>query len=384
MNLRARYRTLLTALDPQSPASAAEVYTPPPADTAGRVARMMELAPTTSHLLCGDIGSGKSTQLHHALTALSVDPELLVVAGDAAQHHDLRTFTADGLVALVGLLIGAASALPPDDADIARLRELAYNSWERREFVDWPDFDPDGVIAREPPLVQPDTAPPELDQVVSRIASRAAASRGATSAIVLLDGLDRVSDPAALNAAAQGVRRLRALGVGLVATASGAVARAAPSAFTDAFDEVHLQPVIDPTTPEGQSWFDELLRRRDPVGLLSAAAREALAANAGGALRDLISLTRNAVDAAWLEGATKVTASHVEAGRLKLADRLARGLSDEQLTMLRDAAAAGTAARMGATAEHLLRTGRLIEVTWPHPAVRVHPALVPLLKRRAA
>jgi hypothetical protein len=195
--------------------------------------------------------------------------------------------------------------------------------------------------------------------------------------VVIFDGLDRLPSPDRFWAVVdQDFRALRQMRVGVMAAAPQSVLYGQGRAVSEHFDRVHQIRALSPD-PEADGYLKSVLAHRGGTDLLGQEVIELICKGSGGVLRDLITLARDAGEAAYIEGAEQILAGHAIAAIKQLGGSYLRGLGPDQIGILwRLKKERSFDVAAGPNIE-LLVTGRVLE--YSATDFRVHPALEPLL-----
>lgn len=397
-----KFRGYMARLNPAgSPLQAVRegLYVPRPGrTTAEEIAGRLELDPSSSHLVVGGIGSGKTTQLIVACDRLAALPDTHAEYVDVAEQHDLEQLKPGVLIILAGLalsqLFDGPSIHKPSGA-IRQFRRWAHGEWERLEIVpdeysEWDPSDDDPPSGREYELIhhKPLLVPPEvpIDDAVTHMAAYLGmickALRPRFPHLVLLfDSLDRLTDPDAFAAVVeQDARAIRQAGVGLVLVGPLGSMYGAHRSITDHFQHFYPQLAVDVRgDAAGRTFLVDLLRKRAPADLLPDASAARLAHWSGGVLRDLVALARSAGEEAYLRGADRIEEEHVDAAADAFGRQLIFGLNATELDVLQRVASKGGFVQTSDQDVALLVTRRVLEYPTSTPRFAVHPTLKPLL-----
>lgn len=123
------------------------LYVPKPGRSmADEVAARLELDPTSSHLIIGGIGSGKTTQLMVARDRLNQLPDMRAEYIDVSKTHDISRMNPGTLILVAGLAVGRRLERTDDKVALAakeQFRRWAYGHQERVPVYDEPlqDYD---------------------------------------------------------------------------------------------------------------------------------------------------------------------------------------------------------------------------------------------------
>jgi hypothetical protein len=397
-----RFRSYMARLNPAGSALKAVrdgLYVPRPGRSAAdEIAARLELDPTSSHLIVGGIGSGKTTQLLITRDRLAELPDTHAEYIDVADMHDLTQLRPGILIVLAGLALSRLVEKPKDNATRSALRQ--FRRWADGELEqievdprdhgwepDEPDYDHDGplyeVIEHKPLLVPPEKP---IDASVQHKASllshlRTAASVRAPHVVLLFDSLDRLSEPSVFAAVVEeDVRAIQRTGVGLALVGPLASMYGSHRSVTDHFQHFYLHGAVDVRSDAaGRAFVVDLLRHRASADLLPDTSAARLAEWSGGVLRDLIALARAAGEEAYMRGAERVEEEHVNTAADAFGRQLVFGLGASEIEVLRRVAAKGNFVQTSDRDVALLVTRRILEYPSGHPRFAVHPTVVPLL-----
>ncbi len=394
----ARFRALTARLNPAAnPLDAIReglVVPHPMRATADEIAARLELDPTSSHLLVGGIGSGKTTQLLLACERLRAAGDVRAEYIDVSAHHDLGQLKPGTLIVIAGLALSPGAGKSASDA-IRQARSAflrwaqGYTRWVDVPQPDWSDEDGsddtgDLYPVHEPPLLSSPEAPLE-DSVVEKLQmllTLAGELQPAKEHLVLLfDALDRVSDlDAFAGLVEQDVRALMTAGIGVVLAGPLRTMFGSHRPIVDRFRHYYAETPVDvQRSPEARGFIHRILEKRDPEGMITEAARDKVAEWSGGVLRDVITLARGSVERAYLTGADDVAIPHVDAAADAFGRQLIFGLTSEEVALLQRARKTGTFVPTTEGELSLLVTRRVLEHAGVPAHFVVHPTLAPLL-----
>lgn len=324
------------------------LYVPRPGrSTADEVTARLSLSPTSSHLIIGGIGSGKTTQLLVACDRLNQLADTRAVYVDVSLVHDLSHMAPGTLIVAGGM---AAGNLLERGDDKKLIDWTVSNKAQRLSVIR------DGLRARYPNLV------------------------------LVFDSLDRLPDPAAFaTAVEQDVRAIQNAGIGVVLIGPLRSMFGPHRTVTDHFQHFYPLPVVDVQRDErGRAFLVEVLRRRAPEDLLPDAACARLAEFSGGVLRDLLALACAVVEEAFMRDAEHVEAEHVDVVADAFGRQLIFGLSPKEIEALQRVRQKGTFVPTSDDYIALLMTRRILEYRTEASRFSVHPTLEPLLGQMSA
>lgn len=396
-----RFRTYFERLDPDSRPSALlseDRYAEPPGRAVGeQLASRLKLAPSSSHLVTGPAGTGKTTQLYRAAEALRSAGDTRAVYVDVSRKHDLDQDVAGVLVVLAGLELAKLVGKHADD-EVQAARE-SFRRWAHghREFIPedpgdheyeydddpGPDEEPGywheyrGVIA--PPL--PPLSLDSKERVEALKTLKKALPDGIRHFAILFDSLDRLDDVEAFRKAAiDDVRALKQAGIGVAVVSPMRLLYGPNRPVVDIFDQVHIVPAFDVTQgPEGREFLVRVLAKRTDESIVGPEEREQLVDASGGLLRDLLQLTRSAVEEAFVAGTDAVAPDHVARAVDAFGRTMMYGLGQKEIDTLDTLRRRGVFVPTDDDIIALLVSRRVIEYQGTTKRYAVHPAIAPLL-----
>lgn len=369
------------------------------------LAARADLEPGSQQLLVGGTGSGKTTELLMAEKWLERAGQTLSLYIDISSETDLSGLNSGALLAGFGLHLARAfeaknfekSLGAADKRELKNARHeiegFAFGTtksfWVEDRYGPEPPDDYDDrsncepghyVMERVPGKLQPPI--PALQRDIQDIQDPLKAFVTAVQArsldiVVIFDGLDRIPSPDRFWAVVdQDFRALRQVRVGVMAAAPQSVLYGQGRAVSAHFDRVHQIRALS-SEPEDAGHLKSVITQRGGTELLGEDEVEIICDSSGGVLRDLITLARDAGEAAYIEGAEEIQLLHVIAAIKQLGESYLRGLGPEQIGILRRLKREHSFDVAASLNIELLVTGRVLE--YSATDFRVHPALEPLL-----
>jgi hypothetical protein len=404
---RERFREYMARLRPaENPARAiAEgLYVRRPSGSAvDEIITRLELEPSSAHLVVGGIGSGKTTQLLVTEGELNQVEDIRAVYIDVSEIHDISKMKPGVLVVVAGVVLaGLLDESKKDTASQSARKAMlkfahGYVDWvqgpdDSDSEKDWLERDPDKgeYVRREQP---PFLAPPRREQLLPEVEHASDLLRAVWEPlkavkphlVLLFDSLDRLTDMDAFGKVVeQDVEALRKLGIGVVlAGPLRAMYGAHRLVITEHFQEnFYPQMAVDVTRDEqGRGFLIDVLHKRVPLEILPDEACSPLVEACGGVLRDLISLTRAAVEGAFRAGSQRVEASHVETAARAFGGRFLFGLRKQEIDTLLRLQKTGIFTGSSDDELSLVTTQRILVYAAEGGGTRyaIHPTLLPLL-----
>jgi len=378
-----RFRAARAKLDPAGdPAHAMErFYVDSPRSLSSRIAAELAIAPASSHLLVGGVGSGKSTELLATQHRLASTPDIAALYVDVTKQHDIAKMTPGAVIAQVGL--GLADQLEPlgPSPHIASARDVAHGTWKNRDFngnSDASDYEyvPGVLVSPEQVATNVERARGPLEGLLQAIRLRA------RHVMVLLDGLDRIADLGAFEQLVDhDVKALRALGVGVVLVGPLRALYGLDRVLVQRFDSFHYQPWIDVTRDRGGHDFLAGVLTTRAAEAFDPPAIEPLVAGSGGVLRDLLSLAQSALVEAYMNGAERAGSHEVDDAIESFGRKHLQGLRPGELEVLQRVRTRGSFVQTSEDDLALLMTRRVLEYrAGNQPRYAVHPTIEGLLR----
>jgi hypothetical protein len=385
----ARFRELRARLDPSGdPAAAmAELYVEGPGSVSARIAAELSLAPRSSHLLIGGVGSGKTTQLlaTHELVWQVHDVRALYI--DVSKRHDIAKMAPGVVVVQVGLeLASDLNPTPQTEPFTKRLREIAHGYFEP-----WvPDYEDDDREQGDMVpglLVPPEQIAANVQQALQPLEGLLGVLRDKSEhLIVMLDGLDRMTDMQAFEQIViHDVKALTSAGVGVVIVGPLRALYGIDRTVTERFDSLHYQPWIDVRqVPSGRVFLSEVLRKRVPAAAFSDPGIDEIVLASGGVLRDVLTLAQSACVEAYLNGSDRVDLAEVDRAIDTFGRKHLQGLRPAELEVLQRVRTKGSFVQTSEDDLALLMTRRVLEYrNQNQPRYAVHPTIEKLLQELA-
>ncbi|HET7505408.1 MAG TPA: hypothetical protein VFK02_30520 [Kofleriaceae bacterium] len=360
-----------------------DFYIDRPRSVSARIAAQIELAPASSYLLVGGVGSGKTTELLAAERRIAGRTDVTTLYVDISKQHDIGKMAPGVVVAQVGLALADELQRGGISTDyIQRARDVAFGYSE-----DWDPYNGQSDGEYIPGILTVPDEPPEsvrrarvpfeglLKEVRTRI----------QNLVVLLDGLDRMTDLQAFEQLViHDIKVLTSLGVGVVLVGPLRTMYGLDRVVADRFDDFHYQPWIDVIQdPAGRDFLSAVLTKRameafDPPGI------DALVDASGGVMRDLLSLAQTALVETYMDGGERVGSHEVDDAVAAFGRKHLQGLRPSELKVLQRVRTDGVFVETSEDDLALLMTRRVLEYRVQNqPRYAVHPTIEGLLRRLA-
>jgi hypothetical protein len=397
MNLLETYRNAVRSFepsaDPREALERGEVVFPVPHTELAQLPARVALRPDRAFVVAGGIGTGKSTALLLVQEEVNRTPDVRAVYVDVFTLADLERFEAGTLETLAALAL-ARTLVAKDDPVHKSLRSVAYARYELQAaspiasiaemIANLPKFDvglplveqrPQSVrrggVLKPPSASDPSEGP--LDLVSEHLPTN-------VRLVLLLDGLDRVSDGSGyLSMLERGLPALARRGIGVVLTVPPVVLYEHGDELARRVQGIATCPSLDMTDPAHRKFMSAVLTRRDPGHLLVQVV-DGIVGASGGSLRDLLSIASATLEEAYLDGAPAARESHLQAAVRALGENLRLGLSAEAIATLQAPRHdPGDPATL-----KLILSRRLVDRGRGSPRFVIHPALAEVLRELQA
>ncbi len=391
---RTLFRDYMKRLDPtENPAHAIDAgfYVPPPRSEGARISRRLEIEPTSSHLLMGGIGTGKTTELLSIQRELASAGDIQAVLVNIPSRHELAELQPGILMAIAAMEVCtlAEDKLEPIPKEVhratTRIRQKVEGRWAHPDELrpeNYYDGDPTvwvkGVL-REP---EPAETITDLEEPTASVVSALK-----TRLVVLFDGLDRLADSSQfVSVVAEDVPAIVRAGMGLVVVGPQHLRFGKDKAVQDHFTTFHLHGAASLAGDKGTEFLTQVLRARVEPEMLSDETCRELVAWSGGVVRDLVELARAAGGEAYASGANQVEVVHVRAAADRFGRSLLLGITPAMSERLRTLVPLPNTPKelrftLSTETDIALLLGRLI-IEIPGTPVRYipHPVIVPLIR----
>ena len=347
---------LRARLDPAGDPVRARVeglYVRPAQSIGTRLAGELALAPTSTHLVVGGVGSGKTTELLEGCEQIGRVADMQAIYVDVTRRHGAAKFVAGAVAVQAGLALdGRLRSIGVFHEDAAHLRNLVPRGPR-------PDDDLRQVLKLVGPL---------LDALRERW----------KHVVVVLDGLDRMTEMGAFAQIIEhDVKALASLELGVVLAGPLKSLYDIERTVTQRFDRMHYQPWIDTaSSADAGSFLAGVLRRRVPGDVVDRASVDVLVQRSGGVLRDLLALAQIACIEAYLDGSDVVGPKEVASAIDAFGRNLMQGLRAEEIDVLAHVRKKGTFVQASEDDLTLLMTRRVLAYRdHGRPRYAVHPTI---------
>ena len=357
-------------------------YIDSPRSVSARIAAELAIAPASSHLLVGGVGSGKTTELLATQRRIASIPDVATLYVDVTKQHDIAKMTPGAILAQVGLALADQLQKLGPSPQVQAAHDVAHGSWQ---YPDWDDDDPSYLPGGDYVpgiLVSPEQVAANVSRAWQVLDGLLRSVRlKVPHVVVMLDGLDRIADLQAFEQlVVQDVKTLSSLGVGVVLVGPLRALYGLDRVLVQRFDSYHYQPWIDVSRDGGHDFLASVLTTR-AAEAFDEAAIAPLVAGSGGVLRDLLSLAQSALVEAYMDGADRVGSHEVGDAVESFGRKHLQGLRPAELEVLQRVRTHGSFVQTSEDDLALLMTRRVLEYrTENQPRYAVHPTIEGLLR----
>jgi Cdc6-like AAA superfamily ATPase len=374
-------------------------YVPEPGKSVSDlIAARIALRPTSTHLILGGIGSGKTTQLLMTLRKIDELPSTYSQYIDVSLSINISEVKPGALIAIVGLELAKVISDNGDglvNENINIINKLAYGYSEPAKFLLGQRIHPTSAASvgsrqlaaaneyRHSGILSP-VSKKQSNELISAVKKLYEAAKKKYEHIVFLfDGLDRLDDSKSFSQMiVSDMRELSAIGIGSVVVGSVRImyeefTRSTLEQSVDYFEYKSCWDVEN--DPSAYAFFESILKQRATEGFIESDAIDSIIRYSGGILRDLINITQASIEEAYLIGDENLKLIHVE----KAAETFGRGkllgLTKSDIDTLQEFANGRLLFPSSDVEIKLLITGRIIEYKNPVRRCIVHPVLLQML-----
>ncbi|NER35029.1 MAG: hypothetical protein F6J93_13575 [Oscillatoria sp. SIO1A7] len=394
-NRRDRFRKEMAAFegsaDPRRSLDSGHYVSHPRKSLADTIASRIELRPTSTHLLIGGIGSGKTTELLVARDRINKLEDTYAHYIDVSLYADISQIQPGVLLAVAGLALSELTK-EIDDGELRIykdvIRKLAYGYDEKK--VSKVQLGFSSIISptstyyvHHKGIINLNEGKIKIKQLLEAIDSlKQAAAEKYGHIVLLLDGLDRLHPPDTLAQIVPDVKTLSEHGIGVVLVGPIETAHSQDINFIETtVEKISYQPCFDVVQdPDARDFFAKILAVRASEDFIEQASADNLIYYSGGVLRDLIGLTQASIEEAYMCGSDNLQTAHVQVAVNVFSRPKIFGLSDEEVKILKQVSKEGKFIPRTEQEIRLLGSQRILEYRHPEIRYAVHPAIEPLIE----
>ena len=385
------------AADPMSAISKGYFIEEPQHSSTNTLFKRISLRPQSKILLIGGIGSGKTTQLLRLQQLLqkSSDTGIYPHYIDVTEYtnpNDLKVGTLDAIVALELIIILEKNGFQIDERRKTSIQNFAYGYTLKEDQADLMELVRKGqqrILTQRKHFMMPVSgilpsrshSTGSLDTLAKFISSLVEdfKTQFQKTPYFLFDGLDRVDESKKFISMASSDLQNSDIGFTIVGATSLFY-----GSFIDSIDSIfsHIEyrSAFDVDRDKcARDFFECVLISRSSKNFFQKDALEDLISLSGGVLRDLINLTQESIQEAYLADSDIIDREHVEKAVRSLGRAKMLGLDGEQATTLTNLAYQTVTVPTSSDEIYLLSGGRILEYRFPERRFDVHPVLKKLL-----
>ena len=372
--------------DPQKAIEKGYFIQQPRNSLANTIANRIALRPSSSHLLIGGIGSGKTTQLMMARDRINEIGDTHAVYVDASLYTDISEIKPGALIAILGLVLSDLTKSINDESIRNAEKFIQEQSFGREEYISIAalgkiDFTP-GILDNNLKSGNKFSNNKWLESINTLY--EAVKSKGKQSIIIIIDGLDRLNDTLLFsNLIDNDVQLITESGVGIILVGSLSIAYSQYRAsITEQFNYCYKQRCFDVSQDEeALDFFCEILNvRLKQIYFINSEAKYDLIIYSGGVLRDLINLTQAAIEEAYVSDSAQVEQKHVKEAIDSFGKKKLLGTTEEEFKVLRTTCQEDNFIPRSQEDIQLLASQCILEYQYPKKRYAVHPVIKVLLQ----
>jgi hypothetical protein len=374
--------------DPKSALDRGYYVEEPRGSISSRMLGRLALRPSSSHILVGGIGSGKTTQLLRLEKDLNNISDTFSKYIDVSEHGNITKLSSGSFVAIAGLVIADFLDGLPYDKGVESTRHIrsikasvsGSSEWVPHASNTNQDFKFSEVFSQQEKFNYLDTHFLNSIKLLLPIIN---------SPVILLDGLDRLANSKIfMNLLISDLPILKALGIGVVVIAP-------LSTFYRQEDRETIKQVSQYSDyyqfcydaeydPEAKRFLAEIITTRSSSDFIDDRVIEKLVKYSGGVIRDLINLTQSSIEEAYISGDDRISEEHVQSALLSFSGAQFLGLSNREMGILERVMNDKEFYPKTEEELKLLLSRRILEYTHPKRRFVVHPAIEMGLKEKVA
>ncbi|HBE18709.1 MAG TPA: hypothetical protein DEG17_17020 [Cyanobacteria bacterium UBA11149] len=369
------------------------------------ISHRLALRPSSTHLLIGGIGSGKTTELLVMRDSLNELEDIYAHYVDVSLYTDLSEIVVGTLTAITGIVI-AELVKDMKEQSVKKAKEsihkYAFGYSERKISPSRLDLDLERlvenltkmpktlmnrsteVVINHKGILNPNPTNnidvPEYLQSLNQLNNIAKKKYG--KFIMLLDGLDRLDNVQVFSQlVTSDLKTISSMDIGVVLVAP---LIATLGSYRDTIEQsvnyLIYQHCFDvDKDPDAFTFFENIIKVRAADGFMEQSAIKSLIHYSGGVMRDLINLTQASIEEAYLLDSDRIQEKHVEAAVDSLGRAKLLGISDKEIEIIEHLLREGKFIPRTDEDIRLLVTNRILEYRYPVRRYVVHPTLEPLI-----
>lgn len=382
--------------DPQKAIEKGYFIQQPRNSLANTIANRIALRPSSSHLLIGGIGSGKTTQLMMARDRINEIGDTHTVYVDASLYTDISEIQPGALIAIVGVVL---SELTEDSKNksIIQLKNYvekqAYgytehisDFYQEQYIIEQQDSEyifHTGILNKKSLGKKTFPNKEKWIETINKLYENQQQERNKKT-VIIIDGLDRLNDVLLFSKLINDdIEVITEAGVGIVLVGCLTVVYSDYRAsILQLFDHFYFQPCFNINYDrEDRQFFQDIIKARIQKKFIKESAINKLIEYSGGILRDLINLTQAAIEEVYMSDSEYVDISHVRAAVDSFARVRILSISREDLKIVEELCQQDNFSPKTEDDIKLLANQVILEYQYPNKRYVVHPMIKTLLQK---
>ena len=382
--------------DPQKAIEKGYFIQQPRNSLASTIANRIALRPSSSHLLIGGIGSGKTTQLMMARDRINEIGDTHAVYVDASLYTDISEIQPGALIAIVGVVL---SELTEDSKNKSIIQLKNYVEKQAYGYIeDISDFYQEqyiieqqdseyifhtGILNKKIPGKKTFFNKEKWIETINKLYENQQQERNKKT-VIIIDGLDRLNDVLLFSKLINDdIEVITEAGVGIVLVGCLTVIYSDYRAsILQLFDNFYFQPCFNINSDrEDRQFFKDIIKARTQENFIKESAINSLIDYSGGILRDLINLTQAAIEEAYMSDSEYVDISHVRSAVDSFARVRILSISREDLKIVEELCQQDNFSPKTEDDIKLLANQVILEYQYPEKRYVVHPMIKTLLQK---
>jgi hypothetical protein len=375
------------AADPMNAISKGYFIEEPHQSSTNALFKRISLRPQSKILLIRGIGSGKTTQLLRLQQIFQEAPDTgiyphYVDVTEYTKPSDLQVGTLDAIVALELMAILEEKGFKIDEDRKTSVQKIAYGYTRTEGLFPFSALLGGGTLREVPGVLNlPPRSTDSLHRLAQVISSLVKDFKTQLHQIpyFLFDGLDRFDEAEKFIRMALSDLQTSEVGFAIVGAASLFYATFI-SSIDSIFNHIEYRFAFDVKQSEStMKFFERILIARSGQDFFQKDVLEDLINLSGGILRDLINLTQESIQEAYLSDAKIVDREHVEKAVRSMGRAKILGLNNKQYSTLKNLVNTKLDVPTSPEEIYFLSTGKILEYGFPERRFDLHPVLKEIL-----
>ncbi|MDY7012923.1 MAG: hypothetical protein SVX43_04850 [Cyanobacteriota bacterium] len=361
------------------------------------IAARIALRPSSTHLLLGSIGSGKTTQLLRACDRLNEIEDISAYYVDVSSYTDIYDIKSGFFISILGLFLSEiGNFIDPEATQKHRqiIEEIVHGNNPKtlnQQLLKQLDDDiiqlrdeisrrqPKGILSSKSIKYSPEK---KLGQALVNL-QNIIFTKSKKKIVFLFDGLDRINNiEGLLSFLIPDLKRISEIEIGMILVIPLVTEH---TKYWDALNQsvtaVHYQPHFDiENDSEARDFFEKILKKRSVEDFIDPVAIEDLIYFSGGVLRDLINLTQAAIEESYLSNSNELLQIYVTVAAGSFGRAKILGVSNTEIETLKKIVLTNEFIPRTNEDLRLVMTQRILEYQYPKLRYAVHPTIKPLIE----